>query len=363
MTTLRPIDDSDLVDLAIGSWILGTGGGGDPYHSLLEMRKLYALGHRVSLMDPLDLADDALVAQVGQMGSPTVIQEKLTDANVMAETIRMMESHLGRRFDAIMLWEVGGNNCFQPFLAGALLDLPVVAADAMGRAFPRADMTSFAIRDLPAYPWTMVDIRANRILFAEAVDWTWMERMTRKACTVFGSVAATCKAPRSGREVKAHGLLHTVTRALRIGATVREARKAHADPIAAVVEAEGGKTLFRGKVTDVARRTTEGWLRGSFTLDGLDEDLGSAMRIDFQNEFAVAWRDGEVVVTTPELICVMDSHSGEAVGTDTLRYGQRLTVIALRAPDILLTEKGIRHVGPRAFGHDVDFTTVFGEDA
>jgi DUF917 family protein len=42
-----------------------------------------------------------------------------------------------------------------------------------------------------------------------------------------------------------------------------------------------------------------------------------------------------------------------------VRYGQRVTVVALPAPPILLTEKGLKHVGPRAFGYDLDFHSVF----
>jgi DUF917 family protein len=363
MAKLRPISDEELDDLATGCWILGTGGGGEPYYSVLEMKALYASGRRVSLMDPLDLADDALVACVGQMGAPLVIQEKLTDGPVMSETIRMMERFIERRFDAIMVWEVGGNNCFQPFLAGAILDLPVVDADAMGRAFPQADMTTFAICDLKAYPWTMVDIRRNSIIFNEAEDWSWMERMTRKACTVFGSVAATCKAPRFGHEVKSSTCLHTVSKALRIGAAVREARQNHQDPIATVIEMERGLVLFRGKVSDVMRRTTEGFLRGRLTIDGLDADRGHEFVLDFQNEFAIGRLDGKVRVTVPDLICVMDTLSGDAIGTETVRFGQRVTVIALPAPPILLSEKGLKHVGPRAFGHDVEFCSVFAASA
>jgi DUF917 family protein len=62
---------------------------------------------------------------------------------------------------------------------------------------------------------------------------------------------------------------------------------------------------------------------------------------------------------TPDLICVLDTVSGDATGTETLRYGQRVTVIALPAPRISLTSKGIEHVGPRAFGYDLDFRSVF----
>ncbi len=38
---------------------------------------------------------------------------------------------------------------------------------------------------------------------------------------------------------------------------------------------------------------------------------------------------------------------------------ERVTVIALPAPPILLTPKGLEHVGPRAFGYDLDFQSVF----
>ncbi|HET9538265.1 MAG TPA: DUF917 domain-containing protein [Mesorhizobium sp.] len=359
----RRITMDDLEPFAIGAWILGTGGGGDPYHSLLEARKHWAMGKSVDLVDPLALDDDDLIACVGQMGAPLALQEKMCDGPVIARTITMMEEYLGRKFKAIMLWEVGGNNGFQPFLAGAILGLPVVDCDAMGRAFPQADMTTFAICDLPAYPWTMVDIRRNSIIFTEAEDWTWMERMTRKACTVFGSIAATCKAPRLGREVKTSSCLHTASKAIRIGKTVQAARKAHRDPIAAVVETENGITVFRGKVRDVMRRTTEGWLRGTVVLEGLDENAGDSFRVDFQNEFSVAWLNEEVRVTVPDLICLMDSLSGEAIGTETVRYGQRVTVIALPAPAILMSSKGLKHVGPRAFGYDLEFRSIFPESA
>jgi DUF917 family protein len=186
-----------------------------------------------------------------------------------------------------------------------------------------------------------------------------MERLTRKACTVFGSVAATCKAPRTGREIKDCTILHTVSKAMRIGRVVQDARGRHADPIDALLEAERGVLVFRGKVRDVYRRTTEGYLRGQATLEGVDAWRGSSLALDFQNEFTVGVQDGAVRVTVPDLICVLDTESGEAIGTETLRYGQRVTVVALPAPPLLVSPKGLRHVGPRAFGYDLDFRSVF----
>jgi DUF917 family protein len=271
----------------------------------------------------------------------------------------MMEEYLGRRFRAIMSLEIGGGNALQPFMAAAVLGRPVVDADCMGRAFPEAQMTSFAIHDLPMFPLTLVDVRDNAVVVARAASWKWMERLSRTACVAVGSVASTCKAPRTGREVKECGILHSTTKAIRIGRTIQAARRAHRDPVEALLDAEGGQRLFTGKIADVARRTTEGFLRGTARLDGLGDFRGRRFELAFQNEFAVGWLDGVPRVTTPDLICVLDSVSGDAIGTETLRYGQRVSVIALPAPPVLLTPKGLEHDGPRAFGYDLDFTSVF----
>jgi hypothetical protein len=175
-----------------------------------------------------------------------------------------------------------------------------------------------------------------------------------------GSIAATCKAPRTGKEIKECAILGSTSKAIRIGRTVQAARRAHRDPIEALVEAERGLLLFSGKIADVARRATEGFLRGTVRIDGLGDWRGRRFELAFQNEFAVGWLDGVPRVTTPDLICVLDTVSGDAIGTETLRYGQRATVIALPAPPILTSPKGLEHVGPRAFGYDLEFRSVFG---
>jgi DUF917 family protein len=355
----RPVSLDEIESIAIGAWILGTGGGGSPYLALLNLRRLYREGTIVPLMDPMDLHDDDRVAVVSNMGAPLVGQERLTDPHTIAQAVRMMEDVMGGSFRAVMSLEIGGGNSLQPFMAAAMLGLPVVDADCMGRAFPEAQMTSFAIHDLQMYPLTLVDVRNNAVVVARAASWKWMERLSRAACVAVGSIASTCKAPRTGKEVKECGILYSTSKALRIGEAVRAARRAHRDPIEAVLTSEGGRHLFAGKLQDVDRRATEGFLRGTATIEGLDDFRGHTMRLAFQNEFAVAWLDGQPHAMTPDLICVLDTVSGEAIGTETLRYGQRATVIALPAPPVLLTPKGLEHVGPRAFGYDLEFVSVF----
>jgi uncharacterized protein len=354
-----PIMLDDIEALAVGAWILGTGGGGSPYLGLLNMRRLYAEGHRVQLMSPVDLADDDLVAVVSNMGAPLVGQERLADSRDTARAVEIQQEYLRRHFRAVMPLEIGGGNGIQPLMAAAHLGLPVVDADTMGRAYPEAQMTSVAVGDLEPYPCVLYDPRGIEAVVTRVPSWRWMERVSRRICVELGSIAATCKAPRSGHEVKEWGIPFTVTKAIGIGRRVRSAQRRHEDPVAAILDEAWGKLLFRGKVADVERRTTEGYLRGRAIVDGLDEDRGARLEIAFQNEWVVAWKDGRPLVMSPDLICVLDTVSGEAFGTETIAYGRRVSVIALPAPTVFLTPKGLAHVGPRAFGYDLDFRSVF----
>jgi DUF917 family protein len=262
-----------------------------------------------------------------------------------------------------MSLEIGGGNGIQPLMAAAHLGLPVVDADLMGRAYPEAQMTSVAVGDLRPFPCALYDPRGLESIVTNVPSWKWMERVSRKICVEMGSIASTCKAPRTGSEVKDWGIHFTVSKAIGIGRRVREAQRRHEDPITAILDEAEGKQLFRGKVVDVARRATEGFLRGRCVVEGLDEDRGATIEIAFQNEWVVAWRvegdQREPIAMSPDLICVLDTVSGNAFGTETIRYGMRVTVVALPAPPVFLTPKGLEHVGPRAFGYDLDFRSVF----
>ncbi|MFG2001602.1 hypothetical protein ACGFNU_20870 [Spirillospora sp. NPDC048911] len=62
--------------------------------------------------------------------------------------------------------------------------------------------------------------------------------------------------------------------------------------------------------------------------------------------------DGEIVATTPDLICVLGTDSGEPVTTEGLRYGLRVTVLGVPCDPRWLTPGGLELAGPRYFGYD-----------
>ena len=73
---MRKIGIPEIEDIATGAALLGAGGGGDPY-----VGKLVAIGAvqecgAVTLLDPDEVPDDALVVPIAMMGAPTVLAEK-----------------------------------------------------------------------------------------------------------------------------------------------------------------------------------------------------------------------------------------------------------------------------------------------
>ena len=140
-----------------------------------------------------------------------------------------------------------------------------------------------------------------------------------------------------------------------LGRKLREARARHDDPVEAIRAALGAEIIFNGRVKDVLRRTVGGFARGEAKIEGLEDDRGHELRIAFQNEFLIAERDGETIVTTPDMITLLESETGVPVTADAMRYGIRVVALAYPCSDHWRTPQGLELVGPRYFGYDLDF--------
>jgi DUF917 family protein len=120
----------------------------------------------------------------------------------------------------------------------------------------------------------------------------------------------------------------------------------------------GAFRLVGGKIADVERRTTSGFAAGSLIVEGLGQDAGRLIRLELQNENLVALERGRVLASVPDMITVLDSETADAIGTERIAYGQRVTVIAFACDPIWRTPPGIALTGPRAFGYDFDYSPV-----
>jgi len=352
----------DLVDVGRGAAFLGTGGGGDPYVGrLLATHAIEEYG-MPEIIEPDDLADDAVICTVAMLGAPTVIIEKGACGDDVDLVISRMEKYSGQKTDAILPIEIGGVNSMLPIMAAARSGLPLVNADGMGRAFPEIQMVSFNVYGVSCTPLVVTDDHLNSLV-VETGSAKRAEDLVRVASIEMGCSVILSSYPMTGRDVKRSAVKGTMTLALEIGQAIARGRHS-GNPVDELVNYlrttpyyNQCKVLFDGKVTDLRRETTRGFAIGFCQMAAVDGS-GRSMEVTFQNEHLVAREDGVVKAIVPDLICMVDSETAEPIPVEALKYGQRIKVLGVSAPPILRTPESLAVVGPQAFGLEEPFVPI-----
>jgi len=341
----RRFDATDVVPLALGAGVLGTGGGGDPYVGQLTLQREIERSGSPWVVDLPDLDDDALVVPVAMGGAPVVGLEKLLSDSFADASVRRLERYLGRKADAIIPLEIGGVNSLLPFVAGARLGVPVVDADGMGRAFPTLDRTTFSILGLSASPVVTSNEHGDGAIIHCGTNLR-AELVSRAVLVELGAACSSVLFPMSGRDAKRTAIGGTVSLALSVGRALLEARQHGGNFAEEIIRSVRrfdasihARVLFAGKIADVERNMSGGFNSGCGRLLGMDGWQGEA-QFSFQNEFTRLARGDALLAIVPDLICFIDSASGAPVTCETLRYGQRVTALGIGCAPILRSAAG-----------------------
>jgi len=350
----RLLDPDALRALARGCAVLGAGGGGDTYLALLQALQATEDFGPAHLVDVDELPDDALIMPCGGIGATMVSIEKIENGDEGERLRDHLQYLTGRPVAALMAGEIGGGNGLLPATWASRMGLPLVDADGMGRAFPEVPQVTMQLAGISPSPAVMTDERGNLVVF-QAISGHWMERLERAAAVEFGGSASSTEFSLTAAQARTATVRNSVSLAIRIGEAVTDVT---GSPVAALIAEIGAFQLVTGKVSDVDRRVTSGFVRGSVVVEGLGEDAGRLIRLELQNENLVALERGRILASVPDLISVLDSETADAIPTERIRYGQRVVVIAFPCDPVWRTDRGVAATGPRAFGYDFDYVPV-----
>ncbi|KAJ4309149.1 hypothetical protein N0V84_011672 [Fusarium piperis] len=380
------VSERDVEWISTGAYILGTGGGGNPYGLMIRLRTLLRNGTTIRVVNPEDLSDDAQVGCGGGAGSPTVAIEKLAGDELL-EAQQELYKICEKSATHMISVEIGGANGLTGLLLGSStqMDVPTVDGDWMGRAYPTKWQTTpvvFKERETIWSPIALSDGNGNVLIMPKASSDAAVERILRAALSEMGSQVGGADAPVTGAETKRWVVKHTLSQAWRIGRAVARARKENrVDNVAETIIDEcggpgAGKVLWKGKIVGVERTLRNGHVYGECLVEGADvreaddgapgdKPLGQfrgIIKIPFKNENIAAIRvhpdrkeerQEDVLAIVPDLVCLIDAQSGEAVGTPEYRYGLLVVVLGIAASDRWTgSERGIKIGGPEGFGFD-----------
>ena len=362
---MRTLSWQEVDDILLGATALGCGGGGDYEEGRSLMRRAYDAGRAVRLAAADEIPDDArrLLSLRRRRAHGWATSQCTQGIELSAEypgvlAVRALGEHLGVEFGALITGELGGTSISDAFYPAAILDLPVVDADPVGRAVP--ELAALAVQGArPADRAAGRDQRGRRHAHRDA-------GCGRRARRGTGARSGRRQSQRrlGGRSRVAVGPTANGGRARRHRSCAAR-RRGHAsrpvgggDAAAAAAAACGGRVVFRGRVDSFTWEERDGFTWGELELAGEAADAGSSYRVWSKNENLLAWRDGEPDVTAPDLVCCFSGETGAPVTNPHHSPGALVDVVGVPAAPQWRTAAGIATLGPRHFGFDLDYRSL-----
>lgn len=362
----------EIEDFVRGCTFLGTGGGGSAEKGIESLMSEFEKGTEVGWIDINDIGDEELTCCPFLMGSIAphteetlkemewfeLVNPKYTEKNILAEAVKELSEYTGRKINALVPIELGGGNTAGCIAAGLSIGIPTVDGDYTGRAIPEIQQTTPYLNDKELLPYTCVDLWGNTSIVTKSINYRFAERVGKLISAASYGLTGDAGFIMTGKETKNIIVPGTLTKCLNIGKLIRETREAGNDPVNAVADYLDGWVISRGTVTKKEWEDRVGYYWGTHTITGDGEFEGDEIKIWFKNENHICWKNGEVFLTSPDSVNVVDAKTGEPLTNSVIKEGDEVAVIALKAVEEFKTEKGIDILGPRAFGFDYDYIPI-----
>jgi len=370
MPTKELQTEQEVRDFVRGCTFLGTGGGGSPHEGVELLLETLGQGKRIRWVDVKDIGDDVWTTSPAGMGTIAPVTEekrKMFESlgfrerkvkRMLVEAVRELEFYLSNDVGVIVPIEIGGGNTPIPLDTAAQLDKVAVDGDYCGRAVPEAAQCLPALANKSITPMVCTDDWGNITIIKKVVSLAAAERLGKLVSTLATGLCGETFFTMRAREMKEVLIPGTLSQAYEIGKVIREARERGNDPVKAVAQLLNGWILFKGKVEKKDWEDRDGYMYGDTYLSGFDGFKGQEFRIWFKNENHITWKNGQLFVTSPDIVQVVDLKSAEPITNPDLSAGQEVAVVGVRARKQYHTKEGIAVLGPRHYGFDLDHVPI-----
>lgn len=323
--------------------MLGSGGGGDPSIAGFALARLLSPGSDVRLVQADGLPGDATVVPFGFIGATSLLLERPPSGEELLDACGAVCDAP----DALIAMEIGGFNGVAAAWAAAMLDVPLVDADLMGRALPGIDQLLPIFRGWNPAPAVVVDVHRRRITLARTEP-QMLEAILRAALTTMGGWAVMACQMLPAHIISSSSHAGTVTRALRFGHRIQ--RLAGDDTADATLF--DGYLLGEGRIVEITRGTRAGRPMPQ-TIVVVELSAGGVLRIEAESEWLAVLMDGQPMVTVPDLMVLWDVGAREVLSVDTVRYGRVVRVVGVPGSPAWWEPDMLAHVEPAAFALDI----------
>jgi len=366
MTVSKIENIEDLRNFIDGCTLLGVGGGGNPEEGFAALAGILEEMGTIEWIDVDNLSDDSIAICTFLMGSTAPLTEEkkkkmvklgLTEKKYplnLANAVNEWENFTGKKVDAIVPLEIGGSNMPVPMAVAKRLGKIIVDGDYAGRAIPEIFQISLMIEDIKFWPAASVDKYGNICIIKDAISNELAERIGKYLSEVAFGSTGLAGFPLTGKQLKRLLVKGSMSKAMKIGIILREAREKGVN-LEDKLKEFGGKLIFEGKVVRKDWKDEEGYYEGIHTIEGTGKSSGNKAEIYFKNENHIVWINGTSIVTSPDLITNIDPAKVKPLRNEEIQVGTYMQTFALPCDPILREEKVIKRLEPRYFGFSIDY--------
>ena len=367
----RILKEQELVDMLVGSCIQSTRGC-DPEQSIKKVKEALNQGKQFKLISTNNFPADWMVVAVQGLGGggawEHVIERTqrqnlptITEAEANSRVVDLLSEHMGKEVKALIRSEAAEATT-TALLVAADKGIPTLDAGITGRAVPEVQQSIPWINGIASIPTAIITRWGDEIIIKHAVDEYRVEDIGRAIAVASGGSATITMTPMSGEQLQRGAIPGNLSEAILFGKTVREARQAGKDPIAALLDASNGYKLFQGIVTKSDERGDRGFNWVDVEIEGINEYAGHTYKVFVKNENIVSWLDDELDVISPDYIYNLNPETGESTtgggGVGGYPIDVEVVMVGVPAPEQWRSNKGVELIGPQHFGFDFEYTPI-----
>lgn len=360
---MKELGRDELLDIVHGSALMGTGGGGEISMGIKYIDAALDAGKTFRLVAAEDLSDSTMLCTPYALGATQASEmseehKRLphTSQPPIINAIKKLAQHLNTEFGATVACEIGGENVAVAAYAAAMMDGALLDADAAGRAVPEITHSTYCLAGLNPAPLVMANEFGETLLCENIYDDQRAEDIARSFAIVSRNDIVAVDHAATVNDLR-HALYHgSITLALKLGRAMRAQRALGEIDTKALAEIAGGAVLFQGRVSACSHNIEQGFTLGSIEIAGSGGHEGDTCRVEFKNENMLAYVNGALRVTIPDMICVVNDADIEALTNPNASVGMNVSVLVLPAPGHFTSAKGLSVFGPAYLGLSEQYT-------
>lgn len=334
---MKKLTRSELTDFLTGSTILSTGGGGS-YASAVKLLKKSS----VSLVPLEDLDPEGIVCTVFGVGGKQV-NDPVKSIKLAYEVFQKISKD---KIVAIIPVEIGPLASAIGIYFASKLGLPVVDADIVGmRSSPEVFLETITLKNLKREPTVIANEKSAAVLY-ESSSYKFTEDFLRNFAVLSGGDAFVMGYPLKVKQIKGVVGEGSITQSIGIGKSLENFKSGKTN-LNGFCRKNQLVNLGEGQIVKEEKNDEKGFTQGEYVIQLSSRKTG---KVILKNENVVVLIDGKVVVTTPDLICLLNTETYIGVENFSKNNGKKVAILARKAIPIWRTSQGRKLFSPQNLG-------------